>query len=48
MPQSPKVFMIHKVMIINCLKLVIFCFFVPLWLNYAFREESDNGNSKNI
>jgi len=34
MPQSLEVSKEHKVMIINCLKLVILCVFVFLWLNY--------------
>jgi hypothetical protein len=38
MPQSPEVSKVHKVMIINCLKFVIRCVFVPLWLNYTFRR----------
>jgi hypothetical protein len=28
----------HKEMIINCLKLLILCVFVPLWQNYTFRS----------
>jgi hypothetical protein len=28
----------HKEMIINCLKLVILCVFVPLWQDYTFRS----------
>jgi len=38
MPQSLEVSKDHKVMIIKCLKLVILCVFVPLWLNYNFRS----------
>ncbi len=38
MPQSLEVSKVHKVMIINSLKLVIFSVFVPLWLNYTFRS----------
>ena len=38
MPQSLEVSKVHKVMIINCLKLVILCVLVPLWRNYTFRS----------
>lgn len=30
--------MVHKEMIINCLKFVILCVFVPLRQNYTFRS----------
>lgn len=33
-----------KGMIINCLKLVVLCIFVPLWQNYTFR----NGLNKRV
>ena len=38
MPQSLEVSKVHKVMIINCLKLVILCVFAPLWQNYNFQR----------
>jgi len=38
MPQSIQVSKAHKAMIINFLKFVILCVFVPLWLNYTFQR----------
>ena len=39
MPLRQKGSNAHKEMIINCLKLVMLCVFVPLWLNYTFRRK---------
>jgi len=36
-PRRIQVTKVHKEIIINCLKLVILCVFVPLWQNYTFR-----------
>jgi len=38
MPQSIQVSKAHKAMIINFLKFVILCVFLPLWLNYTFQR----------
>jgi hypothetical protein len=38
MPQRLQDSKDHKEMIINCLKLMILCVFVPLWQNYTFRS----------
>jgi hypothetical protein len=42
MPLRLKGSKVHKEMIINCLKLVILCLFVPLGLNYTFRSRPND------